>query len=94
MQLFLVFGVAYVAVFVAGVILSQKIKDYFNGIPAHVRADLSAMETTLLGRIRSAQSTAVAGIKAQVGVPTPVLQTTITAAVSASPPIVGPSQPA
>jgi hypothetical protein len=73
---------AVVVAFVAGVVLSQKVKDWFAGVPAHVRTDLSAVEATLLGRIKAAQSNVLADLKAKVTPANPVLPTTVTAAVS------------
>lgn len=74
-----------VALFLAGVFLSQKIKDWLAGVPAHVRADISGVEASLLGRIKAAQSSVLADLKAKVSPATPVLQTTVTAAVTADP---------
>lgn len=83
MQAILVPVVAGFAIFVAGILLSQKVKDWFAGVPAHVRADLSAVEVSLLGRVKAAQSAVLADLKAKVTPATPVLQTTVTAAVAA-----------
>lgn len=82
MQEALVIIVTLAVVFVTGVVLSQRVKDWFAGVPAHVRADLSAVEASVLGRIKAAQSAVLAELKGKIVLPTPVLQTSVTAAVT------------
>lgn len=93
MQTVAILAAAVVAAFVAGVLLSQKVKDWFSGVPSHVRADLSALESTALGRIKAAQSSVLADLKIKVAPAVPVLQTSVTAAVAATGPT-GTSAPA
>jgi nitrogen fixation/metabolism regulation signal transduction histidine kinase len=40
-------GVVVVA-FLAGVVFSQKVKDWFAGVPAAVRAEVTALEAKLM----------------------------------------------
>lgn len=61
--------------FVVGVVVSQRVKDWLQGVPGHVRADLRSLETSALGQIKSAQAHVLADLKSKVVVPTPVLQT-------------------
>lgn len=88
---FYVLFAAVVGTFVATLGFSQRIKDWFAGVPAHLRSDLSAIEASVVGKVKSAQAHVVADAKAQVAIPTPALQTsppvvTVTAAVTAIPP--------
>lgn len=75
-------------VFGSGVMLSQRIKDWLAGVPVSVRADLSSVEASLLAKLKTVQASIVADFKAKVTPPTPVLQTSVTAAVT------GPTGPA
>lgn len=61
--------------FVVGVVVSQRVKDWLQGVPGHVRADLRSLEASALGQIKSAQAHVLADLKSKVVVPTPVLQT-------------------
>jgi hypothetical protein len=80
MQSVLVFVAAGLAIFVAGVVLSQKIKDWTNGVPSALRAELNTLEASVKAQVSSAQKAVVADLKSKVVVPTPTL---VTAAVSA-----------
>lgn len=80
---FALLAAAAVVLFVAGVVLSQKVKDWLQGVPAHVRTELRAIEVSALGQIKSAQAHVVADLKAKVTVATPVLQTSVVAPVAA-----------
>lgn len=48
--------VGYVAVFVATLVFSQKIKDFFNGVPSELRTGLKAVEAKVLTDVKSYQS--------------------------------------
>lgn len=75
--------VGALVVFTFGVVASQKVKDALRGVPSHVRADLTALEVSVLGKLKSAQSAALADVKVAVGIQPPAL---VTATVSAAPP--------
>jgi hypothetical protein len=63
--------VAGVAIFFVGVVLSQKIKDAFSGVPASLRADLTALETAIKVRVVGAQKAVVTDVKVAVMPPIP-----------------------
>lgn len=42
-----------VAIFIATLVFSQKIKDWFNGVPSHLRAGLSSIEAGVLTKVKS-----------------------------------------
>lgn len=44
------------AAFVAGVVLSQKVKDWFSGVPSDVRSALKTVEASALGNLKVARS--------------------------------------
>lgn len=46
--------------FVAGVVLSQRVKDAIKGVPSEVRSALSSAETNTLSAIKQAQTDALA----------------------------------
>lgn len=73
---------AALAIFVAGVILGTKVKDWLQGVPGSLRTELNAIEVNVKAQVAAAQSHVVAGIKAQVVPPTPVLQTSVVASVA------------
>jgi hypothetical protein len=57
----------YVAVFVATLVFSQKIKDFFAGVPAHTRANLKAVEAGVLAKVKAYEAELIGKI-----VPAPV----------------------
>lgn len=52
------------AAFVAGVFLSQKVRDKINGVPSNLRADLKSVEQAVLNRVHAASSDVVAEVNA------------------------------
>lgn len=48
------------AAFIAGVVFSQKVKDWFKGIPSELRSALKNVETDTLSKIKAAQATVLA----------------------------------
>lgn len=48
----LIYFVVPVAAFLAGVFMSQKIKDTIHGVPAALRADLAKVEAAALGKLK------------------------------------------
>lgn len=48
--------------FVAGVMLSTKVKDFIKGVPAELRAALSATEKAALAEVSAAKSAAIAKV--------------------------------
>lgn len=67
-----VFYIAVVfASFVVGVLFSQKVKDWFSGVPATLRADLNAIEANVKAQVQGAQKQVVAQVSAAVVPPTP-----------------------
>jgi len=54
--------VAVAATFVVTLIFGQKIKDFFAGVPADLRADLTSIETSVKADVSSYQKTLVAKI--------------------------------
>jgi hypothetical protein len=50
--------------FVVGVLFSQKIKDWFHGVPSEVRAGLNQIEATVLGHITVTAQNAVKSVQA------------------------------
>ena len=80
---FVIYVASGVAIFAAGVVLSTKIKDWVAGVPASLRAELNALETSVKGQVASAQKAVVADVKSKVVIPVPVLATAaVTAPVS------------
>ena len=68
-ELFLIVGVA---AFVAGVLFSTKIKDWFQGIPSDLRAAFNQVETSTVAEVKVAQTAVVAklpGVKVKVAAP-------------------------
>jgi hypothetical protein len=49
-----------VAAFGAGVVLSQKVKDYIKGVPSEARTALSNIEKNVLADVKQAQSDVIA----------------------------------
>lgn len=54
--------VGYVATFVATLVFSTKIKDFFAGVPADLRSSLSALETSVKADVKTYQSSLIAKI--------------------------------
>lgn len=52
----------YVATFAATLVFSQKIKDFFAGVPAELRTGLSALEASVKADVKSYQSSLIAKI--------------------------------
>lgn len=50
------------AVFVAGVLFSTKIKDFFKGIPSDLRTALNGVEKTTIANVKQAQAKVVAAL--------------------------------
>lgn len=44
------------AAFIAGVVFSQKVKDWFKGIPSDLRTTLSGVESNALSAVKAAQN--------------------------------------
>lgn len=65
--------IACAACFVVGVVFSQKIKDWFHGVPSDVRAGLNQIEATVLGHLTSTAQNAVKQVQAALpSVPLPI----------------------
>lgn len=45
-----------VVIFVATLVFSQKIKDFFKGIPSHTRATVSSFETYVVNEVKAFES--------------------------------------
>lgn len=74
--------------FVAGVLLSTKVKDFIKGVPAELRAALSATEKAALAEVFAAKSAAIAkvtGAKVAVAPAAPAAPV-VAAAAPAAPP--------
>jgi hypothetical protein len=77
----------YVAVFVATLVFSQKIKDFFAGVPTHTRANLKAVEAGVLAKVKAYEAELIGKI-----VPAPVTVTVNPApAAPAAPPPAAPA---
>ena len=50
----------YVAVFVATLVFSQKIKDYFTGVPSELRTGISSLETKAKADLKAAAASVIA----------------------------------
>ena len=53
--------------FVFGVLFSQKIKDWFKGIPSDVRAQLTSIEVAVRAKLTASHTAVVAPAVAAVG---------------------------
>lgn len=62
--------VGYIAVFVTTLVFSQKIKDFFAGVPSHTRANLYAIEAGVLAKVKSYEAELIGTI-----IPTPATVT-------------------
>lgn len=67
-----------VAIFVATLVFSDKIKDFFKGVPAHTRATLKQVEAGLVAKVTTYEQTVVSDLM-------PVKAPLVTAAVTAGP---------
>ncbi len=45
-----------VAIFISTLLFSQKIKDWFSGVPSEVRSTVKAVEAAVLDNVKAAQS--------------------------------------
>jgi hypothetical protein len=72
-----VLPISIVATFVLTLLFSTKIKDFFNGIPADLRADLSSIESATLAKVKAAQKDVVASVTPP---PAPVIKPAVPAA--------------
>lgn len=61
----------YASVFAAGVVLSQRVKDWFNGVPREVRLAVNDIERVVKTKVAQSQLGVVAHVKESVGVPPP-----------------------
>jgi hypothetical protein len=52
--------------FVAGVLLSQKVKDYVKGVPAQARAAINNVEADALAKLKVAQADVLAKLPGAV----------------------------
>lgn len=59
--------IASAVAFVCGVLFSQKIKDWFKGIPSDVRAGLTSVEVAVRAKLATSHAAAVAPAIAAVG---------------------------
>jgi hypothetical protein len=64
--------VACAVCFAVGVIFSQKIKDWFHGIPSDLRAGLNKIESAVLGHLTATTQSVVAQVQAQLPTVPPV----------------------
>lgn len=58
--------VACAATFAATLIFSQKLKDFFNGVPSHLRSGLSSVEAGIIAQVKTYEADLVGKI-----IPTP-----------------------
>lgn len=70
-------AVAVLAAFVAGVVLSTKVKDWLQGVPSELRSHLIDLEASIKAQVKAASARVVADVKAKVLPATPVLQTSV-----------------
>lgn len=90
LELLVSFG-APLAAFLAGVLFSQKIKDWFKGIPSEVRATLNGVETSAVGTIKRAQSDVLSKIITALPAPT---KPEVVSTAQAPAPVAQPAAPA
>ena len=84
--------VGYVAVFVATLVFSQKIKDFLSGVPADMRSGFSSLEASVKADVKSYQAAVIAKLTppppqpvAPAPAPAPAPVQVITPAASISP---------
>lgn len=63
--------VVNVAIFVGTLLFSQKIKDFFNGVPSHLRSGLASVESGILQQVKTYEQDLVSKI---VPTPAPVVK--------------------
>jgi hypothetical protein len=74
--------VGYAAVFVATLVFSQKIKDWFKGIPADMRTTLNNVEALAVGNARVARNSVLSQLETALP-PLPVVKAPAPAAPAA-----------
>jgi hypothetical protein len=79
LEYFNVTVLAVVATFVATLVFSTKIKDFFAGVPADLRSDLTSIETSVKADVSSYQKTLVAKI---APTPAPLVKAAVVSAPS------------
>lgn len=72
---FVIPAVAVLVAFIAGVVLSTKVKDWLQGVPSDFRSRLNDLEASVKAQVKAASAHVVADVKAKVLPATPVLQT-------------------
>src|ERR1700693_922407 len=70
---------------VVGVVFSQRIKDFFTGVPSDVRTALNQVEANVLAHISTIQSTVVANVKGALVTPPPISVVVATGPVPGAP---------
>lgn len=68
------------AVFVATLVFAQKIKDWFNGVPADLRSGLKSVEASIQADVKNYQASLVAKVSPA---PAPVLKPAVAPLVGA-----------
>jgi hypothetical protein len=63
---------ACLACFAAGVVFSQRVKDYLKGVPGELRSTLTAVEANASDAIKAAQAKVLTELKNKAGVQTPL----------------------
>lgn len=71
-----------VAIFVATLVFSQKIKDFFAGVPAHTRASLKTVEAAVLSKVKTFEADLVSTI---IPAPAPVVKPPVAAPAPVAP---------
>ena len=73
-----------VFIFTATLLFSQKIKDFFTGVPSEVRAAIKGVEASALGNVKLAQGAVLAQLATALP---PVAKPVITSAAHVVPPV-------
>lgn len=79
-------AIVNVGIFATTLIFSDKIKDFFKGVPAHTRATLKQVEAGLTAKVTAYEQTIVGDL-------IPAAKTPLTATVTALLPIAGTTGP-
>lgn len=82
-----VLPISIVATFILTLVFSTKIKDFVQGIPASLRADLNSIEAGAVAKVAAAQKAVVADL---VPAPAPVIKPAAPAAPLAPTGAIGP----
>jgi hypothetical protein len=82
------------ASFVAGVVLSTKVKDYLKGVPAQARKALSNIEAKALADINRARDEVIARLPGAGAIPAPKTPLPAAAPIAVAPVAVAPAAPA